>query len=276
MWQEVPRQINLLVGDYLEGGRTVPEQIRLLDIGCGTGLASDSMLKSKFGPRIVSVDLLDTSPRMLEKAKARSASWGVPVEIHNGITTDLAVQGKQYNCIVTCSVLHHVPDNAAFLRDVAQMQPSGVFLHVQDPNGDHLENAELKRRRSQVEQEPLETRSVTERIWNKLKRQFGEPDEEDYVARTNQVLLRQGVIRTPLTVTELYSITDIHVLDGQGASIRRMRAWLPDYDLVSQRAYSFFGLMPLHLPDSYRAQEEELIAQKALNGFHIGALWAKR
>src|SRR5689334_18584067 len=58
MWESLPRQVSLLAEDCLRGG--MPESIRMLDIGCGTGLATDSLLKSPLGGRIAEIDLLDT------------------------------------------------------------------------------------------------------------------------------------------------------------------------------------------------------------------------
>src|SRR5271166_2354721 len=79
MWVSVPKQVELLVGDWLAKCPQPPESLHLLDIGCGTGLASDSLLKSRVGPKVRSIDLLDTSRAMLRRAAERAAGWPVPV-----------------------------------------------------------------------------------------------------------------------------------------------------------------------------------------------------
>ena len=43
-----------------------------------------------------------------------------------------------------------------------------------------------------------------------------------------------------MSVAEIYSITDIHVLDGTGISIRQMKHWMPDYDLILYAILRFF------------------------------------
>jgi hypothetical protein len=124
---------------------------------------------------------------------------------------------------------------------------------------------------------PEEPRFTPERVWRRVKRTLtGNIDPLDYILLTNRDLMAKGVIQTPLTVPEIYSITDIHANNGLGASIRHLREWLAPYDLVSQRAYGFFGLLPLHLSGELKQEEERLIAARDLNGFHIGALWQRR
>jgi len=88
-----------------------------------------------------------------------------------------------------------------------------------------------------------------------------------------EALIRQGLIREPLTVKELFAITDIHVHDGSGISVGNLRDLAPDYELLGLRSYGFFGQLPYGLPEKYRTSEHELIAAGALNGVHVGAIW---
>src|SRR5439155_6507671 len=104
MWDSLPRQFALLAEDYLRTVPAAPEKVSLLDIGCGTGLASDSLLKSAFAERIGEVHLLDTSPAMLQRASQRSAGWGVPSTCVEGTVGTLTGR-KQYGLITACSVL---------------------------------------------------------------------------------------------------------------------------------------------------------------------------
>ena len=149
MWQSVPKQIGLLVDDYVqhEGlANHFPKRIHVLDIGCGTGLATDSLLKSAIGFHIQAVDLLDTSPAMLRQAKKRSSQWNVPVTFHEGGLDSLG-GGVKYQWIIASSVLHHVPNVHAFIDAVRRLQaPDGVFVHIQDPNGDFIADPELRER----------------------------------------------------------------------------------------------------------------------------------
>jgi SAM-dependent methyltransferase len=278
MWQSLPRQFELLVDDWLAKTPSPRSGIRLLDIGAGTGLATDSILKTAIGPSIGSVDLLDTSPKMLRRALARAAQWKVPVAPHEGLL-DSIDPNLRFDLIITSSVLHHVPDLPGFARSVSALQPQGgAFLHLQDPNGDSLQDPDLKQRMEQYSRDRLPSwlsRITPRRVLGRLYRQFSGSQEPDYLAKTNRALIEQGVVRTPLTPNELWAITDLHVEDGEGISITRLRGWMPEYELVSQRAYAFFGELASNLPPRLRKVEEEMIARRALNGLYIGAIWRK-
>ena len=275
MWESLPAQVSLLASDCLHSG-AIAGNLRLLDVGCGTGLASDCVLKSPLGPKVASVHLLDTSPTMLRKAQSRAGNWNIPVTSNEGTVETLRAE-QQFDLIVTCSVLHHIPDLAAFLRNIRQVQaPDGVFIHLQDPNGDYLKDEELQKRTAEVSKTIFPewiSRLAPKRVLGRAYREITGKQGQDYVSRTNRELLRRGVVQSPLTTKEIFSITDIHVQDGAGISIRRMMEWMPDYQLISQRAYAFFGRLSSTLPSEWKSREEELSAQRALNGMHISAAW---
>src|SRR5208282_4080964 len=100
--------------------------------------------------------------------------------------------------------------------------------------------------------------------------------EDGYCARTNSALLNTGVIASPLSVAEIYSITDIHVQDKTGISISQMKRWMPNYDLLSVRSYAYFGTLRSNLPAGLQKIEDELAGERELNGAHIGAAWKLR
>ena len=278
MWESLPRQFELLVRDWLRCDPHAPREICLLDIGCGTGFASDCLLKTAIGDRIKTIDLLDTSRAMLQQASRRASRWKAPSVCHEGLLDSLP-PGSRYELIVTCSVLHHVPDLPAFLRAVRDLQRSGgVFLHLQDPNGDFLGDPELCRRMAPASWRPFPEwayRFTPGRIARRIYRELTGKQGLDYLSKTNRALLGKGIVATPLSVHEIFSITDIHVLDGEGISISSMKSWLPDYECLSRRSYGFFGKLWSVLPKRRQRIEEDLIARQALNGLHIGAAWRK-
>ena len=274
MWESLPREIALLAADCV--GRGAPERIQMLDIGCGTGLATDLLLRSPLGPRIAEVDLLDTSAAMLARAEQRRNKPGETME---GLVERLAGR-KRYNLVITCSVLHHVPDLESFLRAVKALQsgrPDGsLFVHLQDPNGDFLDDAERKERAGQISGSRLPewaARLAPRRVWGRLKREIKGEQGQDYISKTNRELVKAGVISTPLSTAEIFTITDIHVHDGGGVSIERMKTWLPEYQLVSRHSYAFFGVLASSLPPRLRAAEEQLARNGALNGEYVAAAW---
>ncbi len=277
MWRSLPPIFDLFAGDCLASAQ-LPDALAMLDIGCGTGLASDSILKSRLGPRVRSIDLLDTSPKMLARATERSRKWGVPVRTYEGIL-DSIPDSNRYDLIVTCSVLHHVPDIPGFVNNVARLQPAGgIFLHLQDPNADAAADPEFRKRCAMVSKSVpewlarLAPRRIAGRIWRELTGHQG----DDYISKTNRELLGRSVIARPLTAAELFSITDIHIHDQQGISVSRLKDLMPSYTLISQRTYGFFGILRSSLPASLQSQEDAWIVEGALNGGHVGAAWLRR
>jgi hypothetical protein len=212
---------------------------------------------------------------MLKQATRKADTWGIPFEGHLGLLDDLP-PGEKYDLIITCSVLHHIPDLAGFLAAVRRHQTDkGIFLHLQDPNGDYGKDPELQKRMLQVPQRDPEP-NLVQRAIGRLYRELTGKQGHNYLIKTNKTLMQKGVINTPLSPTEIYSITDIHVLSGEGISIQRMKGWMPDYDCLSQRAYGFFGTLWSNLPDQLKSIEEDLESKHALNGMHIGAIWTLR
>lgn len=279
MWESLPRQLALLVSDCVAFSSR-RDELRLLDIGCGTGLASDCILKSSLGPKIASIDLLDTSAVMLKRALHRAESWGGRVTSpHQGTVETLSAE-SQYDVIVTCSVLHHIPDVASFLHQVRQLQaPGGLFIHLQDPNGDYMKDPGLQRRIARRSRKLLPhwaLRLTPRRILGRLHREITGKQGKDYLSETNLELMKRGIVQSPLSVAEIFTITDIHVQDGAGISIQQIKASMPDYDLISQRAYGFFGELPSELTPKLKAMEEQLSATRALNGAYVGAAWRLR
>lgn len=202
MWRSLPEQFRLLAND---AASVLPDAgrggLHLLDVGCGTGLATDCLLRTELGKRVGAIDLLDTSPSMLRRAAARSALWGRP-------TLDSLPSNRKYELIITCSVLHHVPDLAGFLREVLLHQkPGGVFIHLQDPNADVLNDPELQQRIAQFQKRKLPesiARFSPRRIAGRIYRELTGKQRNDYLARTNRSLLESGIVKTPLTIAEIF------------------------------------------------------------------------
>jgi ubiquinone/menaquinone biosynthesis C-methylase UbiE len=281
MWESLPVQVDLLVRDCLARLDDPARPVRVLDIGCGTGLATDSFLRSPARGNVVSVDLLDPSASMLRRASERISRSGLAVTRHRGYL-DAVPADKRFDFIITSSVLHHVPDLPSFLQSVRRVQADGgFFIHLQDPNGDFMGDGELQRRMAEQSTRLLPEwarRLMPWRIARALYRRANGQRGEAYIWKTNQRLIQDGIISTPLKVHEIFAITDIHATHGdqEGIRLSRMESWMSEYECVSRRAYGFFGVLWSELPPGRRIIEEELIAKRALNGFHIAAAWKLR
>jgi SAM-dependent methyltransferase len=270
MWESLPAQFGLLADDVL-ARRAIPEEIVVLDVGSGTGLSSELLLGTRLGARIRRIDLLDTSPGMLSMSSRRAAGWGVPFRSIEGGIEGLPPEAR-YDVVLTCSVLHHIPELDPFLAKVGALQPhGGVFLHLQDPDAESFASPRLARRR------------LLMRVAHRAKRLLSRRDaggSEEYLNVVNRTLLDRGVVKAPLTAPELWSVTDIHVPGnalsaGKGISMDTIRRGLARYDEVTRRSYGFFGQLADDLPAPLRWRERQLVAAGARGGYFLAGAWAR-
>jgi ubiquinone/menaquinone biosynthesis C-methylase UbiE len=277
MWQSLPRQFELLTDDC---AAVAPKgKLRVLDIGCGTGLSAEFFLKTRLGSRTSEIHLLDTSKEMLGIATRRARSWPVDVISHSGKISDLPAD-RQFDVILASSVLHHIADLRSFLNEVAErLSVGGLFLHLQDPNADYADDpehlsrlTEYKAARPPARKTPLFRRLTPRRIYKRVLRQF--KGRQDYIGQTNRSLMRAGVIEREMSEGDIWLVTDIHVSPiTKGISLQALKSMLPRYEFVSYRTYEFFGELGDHLPERFRVKEEQLIDGRSLTGGLFAAAW---
>ncbi len=183
-----------------------------------------------------------------------------------------------YDVILTCSVLHHIPDLDTFFQLLRRRhRAGGMFLHLQDPNGDFMDDPELRRRTEKLENAQRvprwRKRIMPQRVWRRLRATVTGKHPRSYIDLVNEDLLRSGVIVEPLTYNELWSVTDIHIYNGKGISLRTLERLLPGYETVATRSYSFFGTMYSEMPPRFQTEEDQLLQAGARNGLHIAAAW---
>jgi predicted TPR repeat methyltransferase len=109
------------------------EQLSILDLGCGTGLAGIA-----FKPLASRLDGVDLSPAMIEKARARQIYDQLEVA---DLETALAQPGPPYDLILAADTLVYLGDLAAVFRNVrARLTPDGYFLFTTEAKaGDGFE-----------------------------------------------------------------------------------------------------------------------------------------
>jgi ubiquinone/menaquinone biosynthesis C-methylase UbiE len=255
----------------------------LLDIGCGTGMSTDKLLKSPLGKYISKVYLLDTSKGMLEQCARKAKEWNIAYELING---DIySIEEVKADIILICSVLHHIPNLSLFLQKITDTQnPKGFFIHLQDSNGDYLNSSAYLEREADLKNYKRKKRSsffllakVFTKISSKMRKVIG-LQTKNYIHEVNEKLLKLKIIQTPLKSTEIWSITDIHVeglpySDGKGISISFIEKTLEKYTLVKVRSYAFFGDMKSELPDVYQQKEEQWILEEKKDGRLVSAVW---
>lgn len=281
MWESLQEQINLLASDWL-ASEDPNQKLRLLDIGCGTGLSTQLLLQSPLGNYIEEIALVDTSPKMLEQAKDKAKNWGKKTTFINGYLSDVT---ESYDIILVCSVLHHIPDLKVFLEQVKTvLKPQGVFMHLQDPNGDYLNDPIYKERLSKYEALQTETakKTLKDFIPNQwihfVNRMLG---RKNYIDLINDQLLAEQVIRKRMTADEIWSVTDIHVeskinTENTGISFQFLKRELAGFTLIKQRSYAFYSVLKSKLPGELKEIEDQLVAKNELNGRNISCIWKKK
>ncbi|HTH81502.1 MAG TPA: class I SAM-dependent methyltransferase [Mucilaginibacter sp.] len=279
MWKSLPQQYDLIANDIVKLIKP-KQQFSLLDVGCGTGLATQMLLDTILGPDITEIHLLDTSGKMLKKAGERSKKWNKKIRITEGDITQLH---EKYDVIIISSVLHHIPDISRFLLHLKQLQKiGGILITMHDPAAEAIESELYKKRceeynsfkEKQVYIKPTIFKRAFTKIINLLKPQ-------DYIEKINNDLLRKKIIKKPLTAPELWSITDIHVESlpysaSNGISKSSLINGLSEYDLVSYNTYAFFGILKSNLDTLFEQKEQELFLNKDLFGRNFSSAWIKK
>lgn len=140
--QEFDAQCPILWREMVELARaTFPEaRWTILDFGCGTGFASEQLIKHLTPAAIEHLTCFDPSPEML--ARCRDKLWFLGDRVR--FTCDwsqLAVTPRRYNLIATNSVLHHLPDPIATAQEwVSLAAPEALWLAGHEPSPRYYRN----------------------------------------------------------------------------------------------------------------------------------------
>ena len=101
------------------------ERLVVGDLGCGTGQLSEAL-----APHVARVIAVDGSPEMLQAARARLQSRQ-NVDVRDGALESLPLDAASLDVAIASLVLHHQPDPARVLAEVARvLKPGGRVLVV--------------------------------------------------------------------------------------------------------------------------------------------------
>ena len=102
---------------------------RVLDVGCGAGLASEAL--ARLGCNVLG---LDAAAETIEAARAHAEGQDLPLSYRVGAVEDLAAEGLRFPAIAALEVIEHVPDPAAFVRLLAGLLEPGGLLFLSTLN----------------------------------------------------------------------------------------------------------------------------------------------
>ncbi len=110
--------------------RTALAGRRVLDVGCGGGLLTESLARA--GAEVTGIDL---APGMIEVARLHAAESGLAIDYRVASAEELAQQSPGHFEVVTCmEMLEHVPDPAAMTATLARLLCPGGALFVSTLN----------------------------------------------------------------------------------------------------------------------------------------------
>ena len=114
----------VLGGDALD---VVGVRPHVLDCGVGTGALSHAL--SRVLPTTFTLDAVDISPRMLERARRRLRETGLEVALRQGDVRELPYDDEVFDLVMTAHVLEHLVDPGVALKEMVRvLKPGGLLI----------------------------------------------------------------------------------------------------------------------------------------------------
>lgn len=113
---------------FCTGQKPPRENIRILDVGCGTGVGTEYLVHLNPQAEVVGVDL---SVAAIDIARERCRRSGAErVEFHNLSLYDIDQISGQFDLINCVGVLHHLPDPVRGIQAIAPKLAPGGLMHI--------------------------------------------------------------------------------------------------------------------------------------------------
>jgi 2-polyprenyl-6-hydroxyphenyl methylase/3-demethylubiquinone-9 3-methyltransferase len=101
------------------------EGLRVLDVGCGGGILSESM--AKLGASVTGIDVVDKN---IQIASLHAAQQGIDVDYQAATASEVAASGSVFDIVLNMEVVEHVADVKLFMRDCMRLTANGGVMFV--------------------------------------------------------------------------------------------------------------------------------------------------
>lgn len=187
----------------------LPPSVHALDLGAGTGFASEQVLKV-LGGRVTRLVCQDLSPDMLAQCRSRIDLLTAHASYVSGDLEALSQGSGRFDLVVTNAMLHHLIDVPAFLENVSRLvRPGGFYVAGHEPSRGFYADEKVSRWTKRYH------------VWKRLRRVTS---TQPYLRRlgmitvpksleelTNDKLITMGAIGRPLPQGVIPKLVDIHV-----------------------------------------------------------------
>jgi SAM-dependent methyltransferase len=219
-----------------------------IDLCTGTGFIPTVLLPKL--PEGTILACVDISANALNEARMALGDLSERARFCVGDATDIPRAASSVDWVTLNAGLHHIPDVKQVLKEVDRvLRPSGLFFLGHEPNRAFAESPFVYR----VE------RSIWHAYWylspsrniRRLKRVVGITVDgigsHDHLGEMNEALLAEGMLESPLSISELQRMVDVHThQDGNGKRKKGfdvselLRDHFPDYTVL-RIAYTDYG-----------------------------------
>ena len=103
--------------------------LRVLDIGCGGGLLSETLHKN--GAMVVGIDAVEKN---INIAQQHAQQMGYGIDYRHTTAAKMAAQRDKYDVVIAMEVIEHVDDQKQFVADLAKLTNRGGLVFTSTIN----------------------------------------------------------------------------------------------------------------------------------------------
>lgn len=114
--------------EYFDLDRSSPEAfggLRVLDVGCGGGILSESM--AKFGADVTGIDVVEKNVRI---ASLHAVQENIDIAYREATAAELAAEEGLFDVVLNMEVVEHVADPEKFMNDCSKLVIDGGIMVV--------------------------------------------------------------------------------------------------------------------------------------------------